>query len=131
MEKNDIKVLIAEDEARLLRAYKFALTEAGYDVTAVTSGEAAHAALVTKQFDVAITDIQMSGKISGVSIAGKGVIDYPQTKIIVVTGMTGLTGSAVGRAGLPGAHATLFKPVEPDALVKEVEIVLAGSISEP
>lgn len=130
MVTKDIKVLIAEDDSRLLRAYEFALSDAGYDVTAVTSGEAAHAALVSKQFDVAITDIQMGGTISGVLIAGKGVIDYPNTKIIVVTGMIGLAGSAVGRAGLPGAHATLFKPVEAETLLREIETVLADTDSE-
>ena len=124
MVMENVKILIADDDLRLLRAYKFALEEAGYDVTAVSSGEAAHAELVANKFDVAITDIQMGGSISGVSIAGKGVIDYPDTKIIVITGMVGLSDSAVGRAGLPGAHATFFKPVEPSALIEAVETAL-------
>ena len=124
MVMKNVKILVADDDLRLLRTYRFALEEAGYDVTAVSSGEAAHAELATKKFDVAVTDIQMGGAISGVSIAGKGVIDYPNTKIIVITGMVGLSDSAVGRAGLPGAHATLFKPVEPSSLIEEVETAL-------
>ncbi len=124
MEKHDLKILIADDDTRLLRLYEFALTEAGYDVIAVDSGEKALNILVSKQIDVAITDIQMGGKISGVKIAGRRVTDYPETKIIVITGMTGLSTSAVGRAGLPGADATIFKPVEPQDLISTVETIL-------
>lgn len=124
MKKNGIKILIADDDRRLLRLYEFALVEAGYDVTAVDSGERAHAELVSQQIDVAITDIQMGGKISGVKIAGRRVTDYPKTKIIVITGMTGLSTSAVGRAGLPGADATIFKPVEPQDLISTIEETL-------
>lgn len=124
MDHSKIKVLVADDDALLLRAYSNALSEAGFDVLAVSSGEAALSELASQSFDVVVTDILMHGNVSGVTIAGRGILDYPHTKIIVVTGMTGLAQSTVGRVGLPGAHATLFKPIELSMLIETIESVL-------
>jgi DNA-binding NtrC family response regulator len=125
METADIKLLVAEDDPQLRRQFEYVLSDAGYSVETVPTGEAAREALTSSHFDIVVTDIQMGGAVSGVSIAGRAILDYPETKVVVVTGMVGIASSAVGRSGMPGAHATLFKPVAPEKLVSTVAAVLA------
>jgi len=118
------KILIADDDLSLLRQFDYILSEAGYDVTAVSDGETAYDALTTQAFDLVVTDIQMGGPVGGVTIAGRSVTSYPRTKVIVVTGMVGLAESAVGQEGFPGSHMTLFKPVSEKKLLASVAAAL-------
>ncbi len=118
------RILIAEDSDRIRIQYDFILSEAGFDVVSVATGEAAIQELQNSHFDVVVTDLEMEGLMMGVRIAAQRVTDYPRTKVIVVTGMVGISRAAVGRHGLPGADETLFKPVNAQTLVATVKKVL-------
>lgn len=119
------RILIAEDNEALRRQFEHVLHDEGYDVSCVDSGEDAIDLLTSRHFDLVVTDIEMRGVMSGVRVAGRRLIAYPKTKVIVVTGMTGLSNSAVGRDGFPGAVETLFKPIDAQELVAAVKRVLA------
>lgn len=125
MEKLKFRILIAEDDEGLRRQFAYILSEEGHDVSSVDSGEAAISLLKSEHFDLVVTDVEMGGAMSGVRVAGRSFLDYPKTKVIVVTGMLGLSNTAVGRAGFPGANETLFKPLDADALIAAVARVLA------
>jgi len=124
MTKAKTKLLIAEDDPKLRRQYEYILSDAGHDVESVASGEAAYEALLSNHYDLVVTDIEMGGSMSGVAIADRGCVDYPKTKIIVVTGMVGIEDVEVEQSQLPGAHVMLVKPVLPEKLVSTVESAL-------
>lgn len=56
------KILLAEDDQFILRAYKDGLTNAGFDVTAVEDGQKALEALGKDTFNVLLLDIIMPNK---------------------------------------------------------------------
>jgi len=53
------RVLVVDDEESICRALTIALTRAGYDVRAVTSGDVAAALVRAEHFDCLITDLRM------------------------------------------------------------------------
>jgi len=126
MNKAGFRLLVAEDDPLLRRQFEYVLSLEGYEVSAVASGDAAYEALLANYYDLVITDIEMGGSMSGVAIANRRDVDYPKTKIIVVTGMTGIEKVDAESAKLPGANAMLAKPVLPEKLTSTVETLLAA-----
>ena len=126
MNSGKTRVLVADDDESAQRIFGFTLSEAGYDVSFASSGEDAFAALKTRSFDVAIVDIRMGGSVSGLIIAARGASNYPRTKIILATGLIGLSRNSAAVSGFPGSYATLFKPVEADHLLSTVEMALTS-----
>jgi len=121
-----VRILIAEDDEKLLRVLRYALGDAGFATEGVTSGEKALAMLEHSFFDVLVTDINLEGTVSGIALLGRCISDFRKTKVIMVTGMVGLANSSVGISGFPGATSTMFKPVEPENIVNAVRDALGG-----
>jgi CheY-like chemotaxis protein len=80
-----IRVLLVDDEPDLLSVLAEDLSEAGYDVTAVTSGAAAVAAARREKFDVAVTDVKMPGMDGVETMSRLRQID-PGLPVVVATG---------------------------------------------
>src|SRR3954469_22797574 len=78
-------LLLVEDEAPLRQAIAEQLTDRGYHVEQVDSGEAAMARLADFAFDVIITDLRLPG-IDGSTLVQTAVARYPDIIAIVVTG---------------------------------------------
>ncbi len=53
------KILLVDDEPHILSGYRMAFEAAGYDVTAVSSGEEAQRAALAAPFDFALIDAMM------------------------------------------------------------------------
>ena len=64
---SDAAVLIADDEPALLDAVVYALTQAGFETEAVTSGEQALVRAAARRFDVIILDVMLPG-LSGFEV---------------------------------------------------------------
>lgn len=64
------RVLVVDDEPRILDIVKYFLEQGGYEVESVTNGEKALAAARRKTFDAAVLDIVLAGD-SGYEVAGK------------------------------------------------------------
>jgi len=79
------KILVADDEPSVREFVTRALTHAGLEVTAVPDGNAALAALAAARFDLLLTDIVMPD-LDGIALALKVAKDYPDTKIIMMSG---------------------------------------------
>jgi DNA-binding response OmpR family regulator len=62
-------VLVVDDEDHILKLYEEELTEEGYQVTAVTSGEQALRVAETKSPDVVVLDIKLKDQ-NGLEILG-------------------------------------------------------------
>src|SRR2546430_16439520 len=77
-------LLLVEDEALLREAIGEQLTDRGYQVDQVDSGEAANARLADFAYDIVITDLRLPG-IDGSALVEAAVARYPDIIDIVVT----------------------------------------------
>jgi len=78
-------ILIAEDEPSLREFLIRGLQVAGYKVASAADGSAALLALAEGTYDLLITDIVMP-KLDGIALALKAAKDYPDMKILMMTG---------------------------------------------
>lgn len=111
------KILIAEDEPSVRAFVARALTHAGHKVSAVPDGLAALAALDLDPFDLLLTDIVMPG-LDGISLALKASKDYPDMKILLMTGFASERQRAHNLEAL--VHRVIDKPFTLDEICAAV-----------
>lgn len=80
------RILIVDDEPKVAFFFQknLEMMEAGYEVTAVNSGQAALAELQKQSFDLMITDLRMP-QMDGLELLRQVRAKSPQTKTILVT----------------------------------------------
>ncbi|MBV8879905.1 MAG: response regulator [Planctomycetaceae bacterium] len=119
------RVLVVDDEPRILDIVKYFLEQGGFEVEAVDGGEKALAAVRKKAFDVAVLDIVLVGD-SGYEVAGKlKKIKNAETMPIL------FMSSKVEMADLflenyDGRAEFLLKPFKKEALLDAVATLLKG-----
>jgi EAL domain-containing protein (putative c-di-GMP-specific phosphodiesterase class I) len=111
------RVLVVDDEPKLLGAYHRILRGAGYEVVAASDGLDAQAILEQERFDVIISDIRMPG-LDGFELLRKAGRTHPDVPVILVTGSPSSEETDLAVAG--GALLYLVKPVDARALVQIV-----------
>src|SRR5260370_7254356 len=79
------KILIAEDETSVQALVDRGLRHCGHQPVIVGDGLAALAALRDETFDLLLTDIVMPG-LDGIALALKASKDYPEMKILLMSG---------------------------------------------
>lgn len=112
------KILVVDDEAPLLRAYRRILNRAGYAVETAPEGETACSMLGDKEFDVIISDIAMPG-MDGLELLRRireWNLDVP---VVFITGNPAVETAA--QAVEFGALRYLVKPVTPKQLEDVVD----------
>ena len=80
------RILVVDDEEDLRFSLKFKLKSAGFDVDVAADGEEALEKLKAKSADAVLLDIDMP-RMSGIEALTIIRQKYPQTEIIMVTGM--------------------------------------------
>jgi len=80
------RILVVDDEEDLRLSLKFKLKSAGFDVDVAADGEEALEKLKAKPTDVVLLDINMP-RMSGIEALTIIRQKYPQTEIIMLTGM--------------------------------------------
>jgi two-component system NtrC family sensor kinase len=80
-------ILVVEDEYDVRLILERALSQYGYVVDAVSSGEAALAKIAEKQYDLVITDMRMPG-MSGKDLFERVRLTKPQLSWVFITGDT-------------------------------------------
>ena len=119
------RVLVVDDEPRILDIVKYFLEQGGYEVESATGGDKAAAAARRKPFDVAVLDIVLVGE-SGYDVAGK------LKKVKSAEGMPVLfMSSKVEMADLflenfDGRAEFLLKPFKKEALLETVRTLING-----
>jgi EAL domain-containing protein (putative c-di-GMP-specific phosphodiesterase class I) len=108
-------ILVADDDAVLLRAYARVLTTNGYRVETVADGQSALEAFQKRRFDVILSDIDMPG-LSGIELLEAVRAHDLDVPVVLVTGTPEVDSTI--RAIEHGALRYLVKPVETAALVK-------------
>lgn len=117
------RILIAEDEVMLLKSIEFKLKKDGYEVVAVSDGQAAVESFKTGSFDLVVTDMMMPYK-SGLEVIEDILQINPKCPVIVL--------SAVGQEEMVvkalkiGAEDYITKPFSPNEFSVRIEKILAG-----
>ncbi len=119
-EADDRRILIVDDEEAIRNLFGLALSEQYECVTAADTSEALRL-LAAHQFALVISDVQMPG-LSGVELLRKIVSDYPDTVVIMVSGID--RSQRVIDALRIGAFDYLLKPCDLDVLQLRVEQAL-------
>jgi len=115
------RVLIVDDDRKIVQAISVRLRSEGYDVQAAFDGEAGLAAATQQVPDVIVLDIRMP-KLDGLSLLAK-LREHAQTMRIPVIV---LSASAVDevKALDAGAYCFLPKPYDPQTLLHSVASAL-------
>ena len=118
------KVLIVDDDRRLLAAMTMRLGEIGCRCVSCTNTSEAMKTFAVGQFDLVITDLMMPG-IDGLSVIGliRSQSDVP---LIVVTGHAPEYAAEVGRFNWV---TLLRKPFDAQSLIDSVKAALPGNAS--
>jgi len=115
------RLLLVDDEPRVLASLQEMLKGSGYAITTADSGTAALACLAEMRFDLVLLDLLM------MDVDGHQVMDFinqhdMKADVIVVSGTVGID-SAIG-ALKRGAHDYLRKPFSREELLRTVENAL-------
>ena len=103
------RILLVDDEPRLLRIVAMYLELEGFEVLCATDGEAALVLLATADFDLAILDVMLPGQ-DGIEVCQR-VRSNPRTRMLPVLMFTALSSDVeVERARQAGATHLITKP---------------------
>ncbi len=119
------KILVVDDEPRLVTLLRSALAYRGHDVTGVTDGAQALAVAAREPFDLVLTDLRME-PVDGMAVIAGVKEASPDTAVIVLTAY-GDVPTAVAALQAGAAHY-LTKPVNFDEVAHVVERTLAASV---
>jgi DNA-binding NtrC family response regulator len=115
-------ILVVDDEKGQREILEMILTSAGYDVTTASSGEAALKFTRERRFDLALTDLQMTG-MDGIELL-QHLIAQDSSIIVILLTAHGSIDSAK-EALKRGAYDYLQKPFDRDKLLETINRALA------
>jgi EAL domain-containing protein (putative c-di-GMP-specific phosphodiesterase class I) len=113
------RVLLADDEATLRRAYARMLVAAGFEVEEAADGNQAVELAHSRDFDVIVSDIGMPG-VDGVELLRQVRERDMDVPVLLITGQPAVD-TAI-RAVEYGAIRYLVKPIDHDTFVQSVEL---------
>jgi putative two-component system response regulator len=114
---SDINVLIVDDEDYLRRIVARILQEKNYSCVQASGGQEALDILLTKKFELLITDIMMP-KMSGIELLSLAKTVQPDIAVIM---LTGLDSQETAISALEqGAYGYMIKPFQPNELLINV-----------
>jgi DNA-binding response OmpR family regulator len=119
MHKGNKRVLVIDDNPDMRRTMQMLLESEGFAVSVAADGEEALRQQKDLPADVVITDIFMPGK-EGIETIYELRKQFPQTKVIVISGGSRAKGDYFGVARELGAAKTFKKPFEPNELIQAV-----------
>lgn len=115
------RVLIVDDDVGVRDVLRSMLEAAGYRVVLAENGKEAMNALKAEEADLILTDLVMPEQ-EGIETIKALRQEYPGIRVIAMSGAFG--GDYLRIAAYLGAHGTLAKPIQMEALLKLVEEVL-------
>jgi CheY-like chemotaxis protein len=86
MDKSSVRILVVDDDQRLLSLLDDTLASIGYTTSNVSSGNEALFLLSKKVYDLVITDISMP-EMNGLELLNKIRRSYPKLPVILITGV--------------------------------------------
>jgi len=116
------KIVITDDEPRMIDSLKILLGDKGYDIETFQSGHDTLNYVGTNDCDLVLMDVMMPG-MTGFEALSLMQKQHPEVTVILMTGQASID-SAV-RALRGGAYDYLCKPFEYDELIKKVDNALS------
>lgn len=117
------RILLAEDDDAVREVLVKTLENAGYDVIAAPSGDAAKAIFeADPTFDLVITDIVMPGRLLGTTLSAELRLLAPDLPIIFMSGYA--SEATVHGNGLRPEDIRLMKPVQRAKLIGAIQKIL-------
>jgi DNA-binding response OmpR family regulator len=113
------KLLIVDDEKKMVKYLSKRLVIRGYDVRTAFSGQEALAAIKKNQFDVVLLDIMMPG-MDGIETLKEIKTIAPTTAVILLTGHASAKLDAEGRKW--GAFDYILKPFDLNNLIEKIHL---------
>lgn len=117
----EAKILVVDDEPKLVRLVREVLTATGFSVFASGSGEEAIDLIALEQPDLVLLDIVLSGQLDGFEVTRR-VREFSNVPIIMLTAKT--RESDLLRGFEVGADDYLTKPFSSKELLARVRAVL-------
>ena len=114
-------ILVVDDEKAQREILELILSEEGYDVTTAASGEAALKFAKDRRFDLALTDLKMTG-MDGIELLQQ-LLAYDSSIIVILLTAHGSIESAK-EALRRGAFDYLQKPFDREALLQTIKRAL-------
>lgn len=102
-------VLVVDDEPSIRALYQMAFAHSGYTVRAASSGEEALEFLSEQPAQIIFLDLNLPG-IKGVDLCGKILAEWPDTRMIAISGNLKAFGEAECKAA--GFSQVLPKPIQ-------------------
>lgn len=123
MSKENISILIVDDEEMIVDEFLFFLEQFGYNVSGLSDSKIANEKLKKEKYDIVITDLKMPD-ISGMELA-KTIKQYnPETLIFIITGFA--TVDSVIEAIQQGVYDYIRKPFK----FKEIKIAIERAVDQ-
>ncbi len=122
------KILIVDDEPKLVRLVREVLTATGLTVLSTASGEEAIGTVALEQPDLIILDIVLSGEADGYEVAHR-VREFSNVPIIMLTAKA--RESDLLRGFETGADDYLTKPFSSKELLMRVQALLKRAQNSP
>jgi DNA-binding response OmpR family regulator len=116
------RVLLADDDLRILRFARLKLMASGYDVVTAVTGKEALDMVDSEGPDILVLDLKMPG-MGGLDVL-KALRVSSGLPVIVISAATDLAGQALDA----GADAFMSKPFNPDELPGTIRTILSGNI---
>ncbi len=107
------RVLLVDDEAAILRTFRYCLEDAGYQVAGASSAAQAEALLQRQVFDLCFLDLRL-GEDDGLEVLQRMRVQAPWMRVVIVTAHSAVD-TAVD-AMQAGAVDYLVKPCSPEQL---------------
>lgn len=118
-----MKVLVADDDAQMVRAVRITLTARGYDVVTASDGKAALDAAISSHPDLVVLDLGMPG-LTGIEVI-EGLRGWTQVPILVVSGRSESWDKV--EALDAGADDYVTKPFSADELLARIRALTRRS----
>ena len=118
------KILIIEDETRLLRILKMVLTDNGYQVKTAQDGQQGIGVWTQWNPEVVVTDLKMR-PVDGMEVLKFGRLNFPDIPLIILTAFGSIETAVI--AMKIGAFDFLSKPVDHKQLLEIIEQALVAN----
>ena len=125
---NGTKILVVDDEPKLVRLVQEILLASGFDVQAASSGDQAIAAVVDQKPDLVILDIVLLGDLDGYDVA-RQLREFSNVPIIMLTAR--IREAEMLRGFEAGVDDYITKPFSAQELLARVRAVLKRASSVP
>ncbi|MGK2944330.1 MAG: sigma-54-dependent transcriptional regulator [Desulfuromonadales bacterium] len=118
MNKENDRILVADDDAVIREGLRRILTAEGYDVETVSNGRAALERLEQQRFKLLVTDLKMPG-MSGLEVLQSLRACQPELPVVLITGYAAIDNAV--EAMKNGATDYLSKPFSNEEIVSKVK----------